>query len=114
MSFTLFTGSELNWSTFWTWSYFRDYLTVVSVFVAVYSLLMFLFINSTLFVELTGLASLLLESMLGLPQALNNYRQQSTEGMRLIISLPFCMLTNVASPWSACGFLGTSSRRYTI
>jgi hypothetical protein len=68
--------------TFWQWSSFGDYLQAVGWFVLIFSALTYLLQGVPAFVELTGLASLLLEAMLGVPQLLSNLRLESTDGMR--------------------------------
>jgi hypothetical protein len=49
---------------------------------AVGSIMTFLFVGVSLYVELLGFASLLLEACLGVPQLWRNYSNKSTEGMR--------------------------------
>ena len=68
--------------TFWQWSSFSDYLQAVAWFTLVFGALSYLLQGVPAFVELTGLASLLLEAMLGVPQLLSNMRVESTDGMR--------------------------------
>ena len=45
----------------------------------------FFFMGFSIFVELLGFVSLLLEACLGVPQLWRNYSNKSTEGMRLYI-----------------------------
>lgn len=45
-------------------------------------IIMYIFVNNIIFVEITGLLSVLIEGMLGLPQLILNFNNGSTEGMR--------------------------------
>lgn len=67
---------------FWKWTYFRDYLMCLGAFWIAGLLITYLLARITVFVELLGLAALLLEACLGLPQLWRNYTNKSTEGMR--------------------------------
>eukprot|EP00730_Choanoeca_flexa_P015551 TRINITY_DN7167_c0_g2_i4.p1 TRINITY_DN7167_c0_g2~~TRINITY_DN7167_c0_g2_i4.p1 ORF type:complete len:278 (+),score=37.26 TRINITY_DN7167_c0_g2_i4:192-1025(+) len=86
-----FSIKNLSMETFWQWTSFHDYLQAVAWFVFVYAALTYLLHNISLFVELTGLMSLLLEASLGIPQFLSNYRQESTQGMS--IAMVVCWLS---------------------
>ena len=73
---------DFDYNYFWRWSYFSDYCIFISLFSLAGGLLTALFINVSLYIELLGFASLLLEACLGLPQLWRNFSNQSTEGMR--------------------------------
>ena len=74
--------SDWDYRYFWMWTQFADYCYFLALFLAVGSAIMFLFARFTIFVELVGFASLLLEACLGVPQFWRNYNNKSTEGMR--------------------------------
>ena len=74
--------SDFDYNYFWRWSYFSDYCIFISLFSLAGGLLTALFFNVSLYIELLGFASLLLEACLGLPQLWRNFSNQSTEGMR--------------------------------
>ncbi len=57
----------------------------VGVFWVVGCTLTFLLLRVSVFVELLGLASLLLEACLGVPQLWRNFTNKSTEGMRFVV-----------------------------
>lgn len=67
---------------FWKWTDFRSYVDFIAVFTLAASLTTYLLVGYTIYVELLGFASLLIEAMLGLPQFYDNYISKSTLGMR--------------------------------
>ena len=77
-----FTFPDFDYNYFWRWTNFSDYCIFVSLFSLTGGLLTALFINVSIYIELLGFASLLLEACLGLPQLWRNFSNQSTEGMR--------------------------------
>ena len=61
-----------------------DYCYFVVLFSAVGGMVTLIFVRFSLYVELLGFASLLLEACLGLPQLWKNHSNKSTEGMRCV------------------------------
>ncbi|XP_019869225.1 solute carrier family 66 member 2 isoform X1 [Aethina tumida] len=68
---------------FWNWSDFQSYIDCMLVFTIVASLLMYLFIEYKVFVDIVGFIAMFTEAMLGMPQFIKNFRSKSTEGMSL-------------------------------
>ncbi|KAK5646604.1 hypothetical protein RI129_005068 [Pyrocoelia pectoralis] len=68
---------------FWNWSDFQSYLDCMLVFTILTSLLMYLLIDQSLFVELVGFLAVFTEAMLGTPQLIKNFQHKSTEGMSI-------------------------------
>ncbi|XP_066246500.1 solute carrier family 66 member 2 isoform X2 [Euwallacea similis] len=75
--------TDFDAKNFWNWSDFQSYLDCMLVFTIIASLLMYLFIEYIIFVELIGFLAVFTEAMLGMPQLIKNYRSRSTEGMSL-------------------------------
>lgn len=61
------------------------------VFTIATSILMYVFIDKTIFVETMGFLAVFTEAMLGTPQLVKNFKNKSTEGMRFKI---FCYYFN--------------------
>jgi len=59
-----------------------SYVDFMLLFTVICSILMYLFIDFMPFVELVGFFAVFTEALLGVPQALCNYHNKSTEGMR--------------------------------
>ncbi|KAF6771366.1 hypothetical protein AHF37_10331 [Paragonimus kellicotti] len=70
---------------FWHWTDFSSYLMFTLIFTLVASMITYLFSDSQLFIAFLGFAALFTEALLGLPQLLKNYRNQSTRGMRYVV-----------------------------
>ncbi|KAB0798560.1 hypothetical protein PPYR_09553 [Photinus pyralis] len=68
---------------FWNWSDFQSYLDCMLVFTILTSLLMYLLIDQSYFVELVGFLAVFTEAMLGTPQLVKNFQHKSTEGMSI-------------------------------
>lgn len=68
---------------FWNWSDFQSYLDCMLVFTILTSLLMYLLIDQSFFVELVGFLAVFTEAMLGTPQLIKNFQHKSTEGMSI-------------------------------
>jgi len=66
---------------FWKWTDFRSYVEFIAAFTLVASLLTYIFLDNTYYVETLGFTSLLIEAMLGTPQFYDNYLYKSTYGM---------------------------------
>lgn len=73
---------DLDVKFFWKWSDFQSYLDFVLLFGAVGAVIMYLFVDVLIFVETVGLLAVLTEAMLGVPQLIHNFQNQSTDGMR--------------------------------
>ncbi|PSN43043.1 PQ-loop repeat-containing protein 1 [Blattella germanica] len=67
---------------FWAWTDFISYVDFMLLFTIVCSMLMYLFVDVLLFVELIGFLAVFTEALLGAPQVLRNFRNKSTVGMR--------------------------------
>jgi len=72
----------MNVDDFWKWTDFSSYVQFMALFTLVASVITVAFIRSPYYVELLGLFALMTEAMLGAPQFIQNYKNQSTEGMR--------------------------------
>lgn len=72
----------MDWSHFWSWSHFLDYVQCVLAFTLVAAYVTYLLLDSALFVETLGFLAVFTEAMLGTPQLHRNYQNKSTEGMR--------------------------------
>jgi uncharacterized protein with PQ loop repeat len=65
----------------WDWDDHLSYVKFLVYFTAILSLMTYLLLDSYLYVESLGFVAVLLESLLGIPQLLRNYRKKSTKGM---------------------------------
>jgi len=74
--------TDFEYTYFWKWTRFSDYCLFVLLLFLVGGIITVLFLNVTIYVELLGFASLLLEACLGVPQFWRNFNNKSTEGMR--------------------------------
>ncbi|CAI7999220.1 Solute carrier family 66 member 2, partial [Geodia barretti] len=92
---------DFDYQHFWRWTHFADYCYFLVAFSVAGSLVTFLFLGFSLYVELLGFASLLLEACLGLPQLWRNYSNKSTEGMRCQILLMFLIVFGGCCVYSA-------------
>ncbi|MEQ2310283.1 hypothetical protein AMECASPLE_007278 [Ameca splendens] len=73
---------DFDWTYFWSWSRFMDYVQCVLAFTLVAAYITYLLLDSALFVETLGFLAVFTEAMLGTPQLYCNYQNKSTEGMR--------------------------------
>jgi lysylphosphatidylglycerol synthetase-like protein (DUF2156 family) len=83
--------TDFDYHYFWRWTHFADYCYFLVTFSVAGALVTVLFLGFSLYVELLGFASLLLEACLGLPQLWRNYSNKSTEGMS--IQMVLCWLS---------------------
>jgi len=74
--------SDINIDDFWKWSDFASYVQFMTLFTLLASVVTVAFIGSAYYIESLGLLALMTEAMLGVPQLYQNYKNQSTEGMR--------------------------------
>lgn len=72
-----------NYKKFWAWDNIFSYIMFLVLFSSVLGVAMYFLRDQSWFVQGLGLASLLTESMLGLPQAIRNQRLKSVVGMSL-------------------------------
>lgn len=79
------SGSLMDVQSFWNWPYFYSFLQFIGALAGVMSVLTLLFVRQRWFVEITGIAALGLEAMLAVPQAYANWKNQSAEGLNLIL-----------------------------
>ena len=75
-------SADCDYTYFWKWTRFRDYCFFVFILSLVGGAVTVLLLKVTVYVELLGFASLLLEACLGVPQFWKNFSKRSTEGMR--------------------------------
>ncbi|KAI3649917.1 hypothetical protein MP228_005549 [Amoeboaphelidium protococcarum] len=68
---------------FWRWKDFGKYLVFLLQFVIIMLMLQLLFGRSAFYVESVGLVSLVLESLLALPQVINIMATKSSSGLRI-------------------------------
>lgn len=83
--------TDFDYQYFWKWTQFIDYCYFLVLFSIVGGVVTLIFVRFTLYVELLGFASLLLEACLGVPQLWKNYANKSTEGMS--IQMVLCWLS---------------------
>ncbi|XP_029519111.2 LOW QUALITY PROTEIN: solute carrier family 66 member 2 [Oncorhynchus nerka] len=74
---------DFDWSHFWSWSRFVDYLQCVVAFTLLAAHVTYLLLDSSVFVESLGFLAVFTEAMLGTPQLYCNYQNKSTEGMSI-------------------------------
>ena len=79
------SDSLLDPQSFWNWPHFSTFLQFIGILAGVMSVLTLLFVRQQWFVELTGIAALGLEAMLAVPQAYANWKNQSAEGLNMIL-----------------------------
>ena len=79
---SLLYSADCDYTYFWKWTRFSDYCLFVLLLFLVGGIITVLLLNVTVYVELLGFASLLLEACLGVPQFWRNFNNKSTEGMR--------------------------------
>uniref|UniRef100_A0A4W5MLX2 Solute carrier family 66 member 2 n=1 Tax=Hucho hucho TaxID=62062 RepID=A0A4W5MLX2_9TELE len=75
--------TDFDWSHFWSWSRFVDYLQCVVAFTLLAAYVTYLLLDSSVFVESLGFLAVFTEAMLGMPQLYCNYQNKSTEGMSI-------------------------------
>ncbi|RZC41014.1 PQ-loop repeat-containing protein 1 [Asbolus verrucosus] len=77
----IFTDFDIKY--FWNWNDFQSYIDCMLVFTILTSILMYVFIDKIIFVEMMGFLAVFTEAMLGTPQLVKNFKNKSTEGMSL-------------------------------
>ncbi|KAJ3633981.1 hypothetical protein MTP99_010893 [Tenebrio molitor] len=81
----IFTDFDIKF--FWNWNDFQSYIDCMLVFTILTSILMYVFIDKFIFVEIMGFLAVFTEAMLGTPQLVKNCKNKSTEGMSLSMVL---------------------------
>ncbi|XP_068902640.1 solute carrier family 66 member 2 isoform X2 [Tenebrio molitor] len=81
----IFTDFDIKF--FWNWNDFQSYIDCMLVFTILSSILMYVFIDKFIFVEIMGFLAVFTEAMLGTPQLVKNCKNKSTEGMSLSMVL---------------------------
>ncbi|KAG1947421.1 solute carrier family 66 member 2 isoform X3 [Pimephales promelas] len=107
--------TDFDWSHFWFWSHFVDYLQCVLAFTVLATYVTYLLLESVLFVETLGFLAVFTEAMLGTPQLYCNYQNKSTEGMSIKMVLMwtsgdtfktgYFLLTQAPMQFWICGLL---------
>ncbi|KAM6958690.1 solute carrier family 66 member 2 isoform 2-T2 [Aplochiton taeniatus] len=106
---------DFEWSHFWWWSRFVDYLLCVLCFTLLAAYVTYLLLESSLYVETLGFMAVFTEAMLGTPQLYCNYQNKSTEGMSIKMVLMwtsgdtfktgYFLLTQAPVQFWTCGLL---------
>ncbi|XP_072303842.1 solute carrier family 66 member 2 isoform X2 [Eucyclogobius newberryi] len=106
---------DLDWSYFWLWSRFLDYMQCVLAFTLVAAYVTYVLLDSALYVETLGFLAVFIEAMLGTPQLYCNYQNKSTEGMSIKMVLMwtsgdtfktgYFLLTQAPVQFWICGLL---------
>lgn len=82
INFSPISMSDFDYDHFWEWTDFQSYVEFMLTFSTMGCLLMYVFIDSPLFVETIGFISVLTEALLAAPQFYRNFITKSTFGMR--------------------------------
>ena len=92
------TNSEINflkffsYKNFWNWNLFLDYLNVVFFIIIVLGVLTHILEeNKIIYFEVLGSISAICESLIGIPQIIENYRYKSTKTLSNILILTWIM-----------------------
>ncbi|KAM8841489.1 solute carrier family 66 member 2 isoform 2-T3 [Spinachia spinachia] len=106
---------DFDWSSFWLWSRFLDYMQCVLAFTLTAAYVTYLCLDSALFVESLGFLAVFTEAMLGTPQLYRNYQNKCTEGMSIKMVLMwtsgdtfktgYFLLTQAPVQFWTCGLL---------
>lgn len=72
----------LNYKMFWNWPYISDYLFSCIFFTIIFSIIFSVFgFRNNYLIETIGYISLIIESMIGIPQIIENYKNKSTKNL---------------------------------
>ncbi|CAL8295447.1 unnamed protein product [Merluccius merluccius] len=106
---------DFEWSYFWSWSRFVDYLQCVLGFTLAAAYVTYLLLDSPVYVESLGFFAVFTEAMLGTPQLYCNHQNKSTEGMSIKMVLMwtsgdtfktgYFLLTHAPVQFWTCGLL---------
>uniref|UniRef100_A0A8C7FW49 Solute carrier family 66 member 2 n=1 Tax=Oncorhynchus kisutch TaxID=8019 RepID=A0A8C7FW49_ONCKI len=99
------SASDVEWSHFWSWSRFVDYIVNIT----------YLLLDSSVFVDTLGFLAVFAEAMLGTPWLYCNYQNKSTEGMSIKVVMMwtsgdtfktgYFLLTEAPVQFWTCGLL---------
>lgn len=113
--FIIATGINIRY--FWRWTTFISYLEFLALFTIILSGMMYLLIvnKQIAMIEAVGFTSVLIESMLGIPQLIKNFRKKSVLGMSLgmvfmwllgdLYKTAYFILRNTPKQFWLCGTL---------
>ncbi len=73
----------LNPKMFWEWSYIIDYVFFCMFFSIIVIVIYSIFGYNNYFIEILGYFSLIIESMIGIPQIIENYKNKSTKSLSI-------------------------------
>ncbi|XP_064086770.1 solute carrier family 66 member 2-like [Macrobrachium nipponense] len=73
--------TDFDYDYFWEWTDVQSYIEFMLTFTTFGCLLMFIFIDTSIFVETVGFISVLTEALLAVPQFYKNFISKSTFGM---------------------------------
>lgn len=77
---------EVSTNYFWNWPDMISYIAFIGLFSTIVGVTSGLLIPvSPLYVEVLGYAALMIEATLGLPQLIQNYKRQNTEGFSMVL-----------------------------
>lgn len=80
------TITDLDFSQFWNWTDLFSYIAFTALFtLTVGTVSLFLIPTSAFYVELLGFFALATEAVLGLPQVVKNYKNQSVAGLSTVL-----------------------------
>lgn len=68
-------------SHFWAWTDLSSYFLALAIFTVICSTVTAALINNDIYVEVLGMAALLVEATLGVPQFVRNCKRRTTKGM---------------------------------
>lgn len=81
------TLSDMDLRYFWNWTDFQSYVDCTMLMAIVGSIVTYMLLDVSIFVEILGFSALLSEALLGVPQLQRNYITKSTEGMSVTMVL---------------------------
>lgn len=110
-----FIFTDFDYDHFWEWTDVQSYIEFMLTFSTMGCLLMYLFFDSSLFVETVGFISVLTEALLAVPQFYRNFITKSTYGMsRKMVGMWLCgdtfktvyfLVRNAPQQFFVCGCL---------
>jgi magnesium-transporting ATPase (P-type) len=79
------SASILDKDSFWNWPYFSSFLQFLGVLIGGLTVLTLILGSYDWFIQFIGTVALGIEATLALPQAYTNYKNQSAQGLNLIL-----------------------------
>uniref|UniRef100_A0A1I7UL78 PQ loop repeat protein n=1 Tax=Caenorhabditis tropicalis TaxID=1561998 RepID=A0A1I7UL78_9PELO len=70
-------------NAFWAWHDLASFIIALLMFTTFWSLATWILFNQKIYIEVIGMAALLTEATLGVPQLLRNFQRKSTQGMSI-------------------------------